>query len=215
VNTTTDSWATTVAAPTFTSSPSCSVSGNVTGDMAGAAIGALARITYYVGVQGNADDMPFRFVPLIVEAKGSAFADWGRYTPFGVDENVIAGVYLGSPPIRWQDAWVAVTGADWLEPTTRTFDKTTTITVGSGGSYKVTIQASISVNGTGVGRTGQYFGDWSISAWVDPIVTIDPSFPYADEYHVTISSNVVAPEPAALLFLAVGGLAVLRRRRAA
>jgi hypothetical protein len=58
-----------------------------------------------------------------------------------------------------------------------------------------------------------YCGSGEALAVVDPYIYIDPSWPYADEYGLVCSSNVQnVPEPASLILLAAGGLAVLLRR---
>jgi MYXO-CTERM domain-containing protein len=59
----------------------------------------------------------------------------------------------------------------------------------------------------------------SANAWVDPVLQIDPDWEMADSYYLEYTPGVVqgvvpdVPEPTAITTLALGALAVLRRRR--
>jgi hypothetical protein len=188
----------TVGMSVITGSPTVYAQGSVTGSLGGGAgVGAAARITYFL----EADPIPgapSRSVPIILHAAGGASCD---YVQDGYTELASSGVWLGANMTQW--CYVTQSTAE------HSFSETTTVNVASGTPFQVLIQAS----GQGATFTGTDPETWSFSAWCDPSATIDPNWAYASQYTLSVSQNVLTPEPATLSLLAFGGLALLRRRK--
>ena len=195
--------------PSLLDAPTVGAQGSASGILTWASVGAAGRVTYFLGVDpvGTA---PVRSVPIVLHAVGQVSFSGNAPSPGG-GAKVASGVWLGSGSSQTQWCYVELSYNDWqLTSKTRNFDQTTTIYVNSG-SY---IQVLVNAGGNGFGWIGSDNQSWNFSATCDPTATIDPGYAYANQYTLTMSSNIMsAPEPATLSFLALGGLALLHRRR--
>jgi hypothetical protein len=85
------------------------------------------------------------------------------------------------------------------------------LNLAAGTAQKITIYLSSHGQALGLGPDFFYHGH----AFVDPVIEIDPNFAFKDHFQVVFSQGIIVPEPTTLGLLALGGLALVRRRRTA
>jgi PEP-CTERM motif len=148
---------------------------------------ASADYTYYFEVEG-----PSGSVPVLVLAAGQAQTTSTAYYSDATFDIQNGGTYEVNE------------SADATANTPASFSFNQTVDMSANSVQEVDISAGVSIGFTGSGN-----------AWVDPQISIDPTFANASEYTLVFSPNFVPEPPATRLLIfgfGLGGLFGLRRK---
>jgi len=163
--------------------------------------GGVAGLTYYLEIVPLAGGQSGITVPVDVVALGAAAAS--GQDPAGYSGSGEAGGLFTSPD---GDAVGLSTLPGNLS---LSFSYNQTQELHTGVLYSVSMSVNAQVIGEG-NPAGEYA--W---AWIDPQISIDPSFAQANDYSLELSPNLVVPEPStwAMLLGGLGLLAFWRQRK--